>query len=35
MKDERLYGLLDITALGDLDTPISILNWTGEIARVC
>jgi deoxyribose-phosphate aldolase len=35
MKDERLYGLLDITALGDLDTPISILNWTAEIARVC
>lgn len=35
MNYERLYGLLDITALGDLDNSKSITDWTRGIAHVC
>jgi len=35
MNNERLYGLLDITSLGDLDNPSNIAQWTRRIAKVC
>jgi len=34
MELQRLYGLLDITSVGDLDTEKSISAWTGRIAKV-
>jgi deoxyribose-phosphate aldolase len=34
MDYQRLYGLLDITSLGDLDSEKSISAWTSQIAKV-
>lgn len=34
MKDEQIFGLLDITSLDDLDTESGIRQWSQKIARV-